>query len=327
MPLRSMMWMLAAVFAAAAPAGAQAPLRSEAVHPDPCASAAAGFVRVEPGEPELRCRYGARGPGRFGLSYLDLPVYRPTTPMPGTHLVAVPGLPGPRPGESWEGWEWRLLRTDFGPDARSVHRSLELLYPPFAARVLRLETRLAAEGIPFRRRETWRSPERQAYLFQQGRSRNGILATTTLTSMHSFVDEGGRSAGRAVDYDVPARRLRRFHEIAAEVGLEGFGADSHDPGHVFLPPRPFTAEEVAVLRTLPPVAHVTLATGRPAGEDYSLPLNQLREEVRRFAGEPYAWTARLAPREPELRITFAGIVPPPPATQEAAPRRGRRVSR
>src|SRR5690606_4233695 len=151
-------------------------------------------------ELQLRCRYGVVGPGRFGLlSYADVPVYQPATPMPGTHVVGIPGHAHPLPGESHEAWEWRVLRTECGPGARLVCREPEEPPPAAAARIMRLESRLAQEGIAARRRETWRSPERQAFLFQQGRSRPGPLATSTLTSWHSQVDARGVAAGRAVD--------------------------------------------------------------------------------------------------------------------------------
>jgi hypothetical protein len=257
----------------------------------------ASFAR-NPTAAELRCRHGVRGPGRFGLlSYLDVPVYQPATPMPGTHLAGVPGYPGPRPWETFEEWEWRVLRTHFGPEARTVHRSLELLDPVMAARIISFERRLAEEGIPAIRRETWRSPYRQAWLFQQGRSRPGPIATATLTSWHGQVDARGSPAGRAVDYDVPPARMPRFHEIAAEVGLASFGYDSHDPGHVFLPASNEIARgEVELLRLLPRVPEVTLATGLPV--DRTLPPGgraELRERVGAFIGEPF-----LRPLLPEL---------------------------
>lgn len=231
-----------------------------------------------PSARELRCRHGIRGPGRFGLlSYSDVPVYQTVTPLPGTHVVGVPGLPRPMPGESFEAWEWRVLRTAYPADARVARRDLESLDPFFASRLMRMEARLAESGIYARRRETWRSPERQAYLFQQGRSRPGPLATTTLTSWHSQVDARGLPASRAADYDVPASYLPRFHQIAHEVGLESFGADSNDPGHVFLPRTDeLPPLEVPLLQLLPRVPVVTLATGRPDDERPS------REELARW---------------------------------------------
>jgi hypothetical protein len=130
---------------------------------------------------------------------------------------------------------------------------------------------------------------RQAYLFQQGRSRPGPLATSTLTSWHSQVDEHGHAAGRAVDYSVPAEQMRRFHEIAWRVGLQSFGADSNDPGHVFLPDRDEVPRaEISLLRVLPRVPEVTLATGLPVDRD--LPSGgraALRAAAVEFASQPF----------------------------------------
>ncbi len=241
-------------------------------------------------EAELRSLFGVGGAGRFGLlSYVDVPVYQPVTPMPGTHVVGIRGHARPNPGESYEEWEWRVLRTEFGREAERVYRGLEMLDPFVAARILKLEARLAAEEIAARRRETWRTPMRQAYLFQQGRSRPGPLATSTLTSWHSQVDEHGHASGRAVDYEVPAAQMRRFHEIAWRVGLQSFGHDSNDPGHVFLPDRDDLRDaELARLRGLARVPEVTLATGLPV--DRPLPPGgrpALRAAALEFASRPF----------------------------------------
>ena len=244
--------------------------------------------RRNPTASELRCQYGVPGYGRFGLlSYLDVPVYQPTTPLPGTHVVGVAGLPKPDSGETYEAWEWRLLRTRFGPEAMRVYRGMELLDPFFSSRLLVFERRLAEAGIHAYRRETWRSPERQAFLFQQGRSRPGPLATATLTSWHSRLDEQGKPAGRAADYNVSARSMRRFHEIAEEVGLSGYGAESNDPGHVFLPGGETLPDtEVILLRLLPRVPHVTLATGRPVDEITRRGFAELRREALAWISQP-----------------------------------------
>jgi hypothetical protein len=277
-----------------APASAQSGERS-------CLEWKPESLRRNPTEPELRCRYHAHGPGRFGLlSYVDVPVYQPATPMPGTHVVGVVGHARPRPWESYEEWEWRVLRTEYGPEVMKVHRGLELLHPFVGSRIMALEDRLVQEGIHFRRRETWRSPERQEYLFQRGRSRPGALATGTLTSWHSQVDAQGIPAGRAVDYDVPASQMRRFHEVVASVGLSSFGHDSFDPGHVFLPDEAaLAALEVAVLRVLPRVPEVTLATGLPV--DRTLPpggRETLRQAAREFASFPFIGHPSAMPRRP-----------------------------
>jgi hypothetical protein len=205
-------------------------------------------------------------------------------------MVGVAGQPRPLLFESFEEWEWRVLRTGYGPEVRRVHRDLEMLDPTVAARIVTFEERLAAEGIRANRRETWRTPQRQAYLFQQGRSRPGPLATTTLTSWHSQVDGQGHPAGRAVDYDVAASLLRRFHEIATDVGLASYGADSYDPGHVYLPlADAIPSSDFILLRTIARVPEVTLATGVPV--DRPLPAGGrelLRQRSFAFAELPYS---------------------------------------
>jgi hypothetical protein len=278
---------------------------------------------------ELRCRYRARGPGRFGLlSYLDVPVYQPRTPQPGTHVVGVPGMPHPLPGESYEQWEWRVLKSTYGPAVRGVRREMELLDPVFASRLMQFERELRARGVRATRRETWRSAERQAYIFQQGRSRPGPISTTTLTSWHNRVDRVGRPAARAADYEVAPRDLPLFHQLAAQLGIEGYGADSNDPGHVYLPDTDAAAGmEVAVLRLLPRVPHVTLETGRPYDEQPipGMP-NYWRELtalfLARWIGFP---TAEVRPvPAPQLTAIRAPKLPPPPPPPVTRGRRGRR---
>ena len=279
----------------------------------PCRDWSPSERRTNPTEAELRCRYGAHGAGRFGLlSYMDLPVYQPATPMPGTHVVGVPGHAGPIAGESYEAWEWRVLRTTYGPAARVARREIELLAGDVAPRIRYLEDLMRQRGIPVRRLESWRAPERQAYLFQQGRSRPGALATGTLTSLHSVVDSLGRPASRAVDYDVPSRQLVAFHELVRVAGLESFGADSNDQGHVFLRDGEAGPEgELALLRVLARVPEVTLATGLPV--DAVLPvggLAVLRRASLDFAREPFIArpAPRLAPAVPSGAMAAVGPV-------------------
>jgi hypothetical protein len=279
-------------------------------------------LRRNPTESELRCRYGTEGPGRFGLSvYMEVPVYQPATPLPGTHVVGVPALPGPAPGESYEAWEWRVLRSDFGPDVRRAHRGTDVLHPTFASRLLDFEQHLRNAGVRFHRRETWRSPERQAWLFQQGRSRPGPLATATLTSWHSAVDETGRPAAAAADYNVPRAHMPRFHEIAWMVGLATYGPDSNDPGHVYLPgAEEFDPHQLQLLRLLPRVPVVTLATGRPTDEVVGrADRDAWRRAAYAFAWEPFfpSPRTRLAsfPRPVGVRtspIQSPSPIPPPP---------------
>lgn len=285
---------LALLPAAAAAARAQSPAQlaaSPRKDAPACDRADFAALRRNPTPAELRCRYGMAGPGRFGLAeYMDVPVYQPANPLPGTHVVGNPGLPGPWRGESYEAWEWRVLRTSYGPESRRVHRGLEVLHPTFAEKIIRLERALGQAGIRFSRRETWRHPDRQAFLFQQGRSRPGSFATSTLTSWHSRTDREGRPAGVAVDYDVPAAQMPRFHQVVAAVGLESYGADSNDPGHVFLPgEESVPAAEVAMLRIMPRVPVVTLATGRPSTESVTrAAIHEFREIVRELVAFPVA---------------------------------------
>lgn len=297
---RTQLTLAASLLLAAGPLDAQGPAPDPA--PPACAAWAPQDLLADPSEAELRCRWSITGPGRFGLlSYADVPVYQPATPMPGTHTVGIRGHAAPWPGESYEAWEWRVLRTEYGPEARIVHRALDLLDPFVATRIIRFERELAAAGIRAVRRETWRSPRRQAFLFQQGRSRPGALATATLTSWHAQVDARGTPAGRAVDYDVPASQLAAFHEIATGLGLSGFGADSNDPGHVFVPePGAVAGVEIVLLRLLPRVPEVTLATGLPVDR----PLPEGGMAALRAAVEDYV-TGPLLPQ----RLPWAVVLP------------------
>ena len=312
---------------AAPPSTAPAPAAARAA--DGCAIRDITKLGRNPTPAELRCRYGAKGPGRFGLlSYLDVPVYQPRTPQPGTHVVGVPGMPHPQPGETYEEWEWRVLRTSYGPETRGTRRDLQSADPVFAAKLMRLEREAARRGIRASRRETWRAPERQAAVFQQGRSRPGPIATTTLTSWHTRVDRLGRPAARAADYDVAPGQMARFHALADSLGLMTYGADSNDPGHVYLPDTDAaTGMEIAVLRLVPRVPHVTLETGRPV-DDRAIPgmPNYWRDLTSEFIARPRPFPA-LDPAPaaaPPLRMVSSvpprPVAPPPPAET----RRGRR---
>jgi hypothetical protein len=272
-----------------------------------------------PNADELRCRHEIDGPGRFGLLWhLDVPAYQPATPLPGTHVVGIEGMPRPMSGESYEAWEWRVLRTEYGPAVRSAHRGLEVLDPFFAARLLELEQRLREAGVRFTRRETWRSPQRQAFIFQQGRSRPGPLATATLTSWHNVVDARGQPAGLAADYTVPAAQLPSFHALAEQLGLHSYGADSNDPGHVYMPRSTgVDAFDVALLRLLPRVPVVTLATGRPIDESPTATERAAwREASARFAGEPCV-------HQPRATV----VTPAPPRPPLADPAAAKAITR
>ena len=62
------------------------------------------------------------------------------------------------------------------------------LHPVFRQKAQELLGRLAAENIPFRLFEGFRSPERQQYLYAQGRTRPGPIVTRAQpwTSYHQY---------------------------------------------------------------------------------------------------------------------------------------------
>ncbi|HEX8903734.1 MAG TPA: hypothetical protein VF771_02690, partial [Longimicrobiaceae bacterium] len=130
------------------------------------------------------------------------------------------------------------------------------------------------------------------------------------------------------DYAVAARDLPIFHQVAAELVLETYGADSNDPGHVYLPDtESASGMEVAVLRLLPRVPHVTLETGRPYDEQPipGMP-NYWRELTADFLS---LWRAfptvelRALPTA-QLSAIRAPRPPPPPPPPLTQSRRGRR---
>jgi peptidoglycan L-alanyl-D-glutamate endopeptidase CwlK len=55
--------------------------------------------------------------------------------------------------------------------------SLNLLYPPFLYRLLKGVKAARAAGIPLHVFESYRSPARQQWLYEQGRSREGRIVT------------------------------------------------------------------------------------------------------------------------------------------------------
>lgn len=275
--------LLAALFAIAAPAAARAQV-SEGV-PTSLAMAVAGGLaavnavayppmsyagRDSAGVPHyverpftseerwlLRRRFGIEEPGRLYLSdssdtgHLNYD----TEHDPGAGRLVRSyrvGAPSIRlPGESWEELE-RRLRTmrpsDFGPEARRADTTLASLDPEARPHFERLVTAACQAGFPIRVAETYRSPERQAYLMVLGGGR-----TFTATSMHS--------AGHAVDLVVGDGNLRnprtRARWIAFRRWVAGFedgrfqllGAPerSWDWPHVELADRPLGFRSVEAL--------------------------------------------------------------------------------
>jgi peptidoglycan L-alanyl-D-glutamate endopeptidase CwlK len=104
---------------------------------------------------------------------------------------------------------------------------LDHLHPIFRGKVRGLVDRFSAEGIPFRPFEGFRSPQRQQYLYEQGRTRPGNRVTNARpwTSYHQYglatdfvLYENGRWS-----WDTSGERggwWRRLHELGREEGLE-----------------------------------------------------------------------------------------------------------
>ena len=104
---------------------------------------------------------------------------------------------------------------------------LACLHPVLRHKVLDLLSRLSAESVPFRLFEGFRSPERQQYLYAQGRTRPGRIITKAppWTSYHQY-----GLAGDFVLYEngtwtwetggAKARYWRRLQEIGKQLGLE-----------------------------------------------------------------------------------------------------------
>jgi len=107
------------------------------------------------------------------------------------------------------------------PEKRSQDTSL--LHPVFRAAAARVLQQLAAESIPLRIFEAFRTPERQDYLYAQGRTRPGAVVTNAppWSSFHQY--------GLASDFvlyqdgqwswDGDPAWWRRLHEIGQANGL------------------------------------------------------------------------------------------------------------
>ena len=101
------------------------------------------------------------------------------------------------------------------------------LHPLFREKARELLERLAAESIPFRLFEGFRSPERQQYLYAQGRTRPGPIVTKARpwTSYHQYGLAGDfvlfeNGAWSWVASGARARYWRRLQELGKQLGLE-----------------------------------------------------------------------------------------------------------
>jgi peptidoglycan L-alanyl-D-glutamate endopeptidase CwlK len=101
------------------------------------------------------------------------------------------------------------------------------LHPLFREKALALLAALAFEGIPFRLFEGFRSPERQRYLYAQGRTRPGAIVTKARpwSSYHQYglagdfvLFESGKWSWDAAGAN--AGRWRRLQQTGRQLGLE-----------------------------------------------------------------------------------------------------------
>ncbi|UCF90750.1 MAG: D-alanyl-D-alanine carboxypeptidase family protein [Desulfobacterales bacterium] len=106
-------------------------------------------------------------------------------------------------------------------------RDFDHLHPTFRSKLSVLADKLASEGMPFRIFEGLRSPQRQQYLFDQGRTRPGNIVTNARpwTSNHQY----GLAADLVLfengswswDTSGPKKGWwNRLHELARAQGLE-----------------------------------------------------------------------------------------------------------
>jgi len=113
------------------------------------------------------------------------------------------------------------------PDPSMRRTDMAALHPVMRDAVTQLLKAFQTEGLPFRLFEAFRSPVRQAWLYEQGRSRKGQIVTYAQAwqSYHQY--------GLAADFvlwinsdwswntlGINKARWTRLHELGAKVGLE-----------------------------------------------------------------------------------------------------------
>src|SRR5262249_16607312 len=118
-------------------------------------------------------------------------------------------------------------RNPFGPrcyypDMREPARNCDpaCLHPVFREKARELLDRLAAEGVPFRLYEGFRSPERQQYLYAQGRTTSAPWA-----SHHQYGMAGDFVLFENGSWNWDTRGVRkgywdRLHAAGKQLGLE-----------------------------------------------------------------------------------------------------------
>lgn len=112
------------------------------------------------------------------------------------------------------------------PDPAMRRTDLEALHPILRESVLQLLQSFQSEGLPFRLYEGFRSPQRQAWLYQQGQSSGSMITESDAwASYHQY--------GLAVDFvlwlngtwswntlGINAGRWQRLYDLGERVGLE-----------------------------------------------------------------------------------------------------------
>ncbi|MEO7216857.1 MAG: hypothetical protein ABI026_01565 [Gemmatimonadaceae bacterium] len=191
----------------------------------------------------LRSAYGVEDPNRMyvsdstpeGVLKYDTHVKRCARCYVNSYRVGFVSIR--RRGESWDQLERRvhhMTRKGFPAFVSSTTTSLSALDPDITGDVRRMLADAHHAGFRLRITETYRSPEREAYLMMLGGSR-----THTLTSLHSY----GRALDIAVDHgnQVHARAERvafrrwliRYH--GGEFRIVGTPSSTWDWRHVTVP--------------------------------------------------------------------------------------------
>ncbi len=111
-----------------------------------------------------------------------------------------------------------------------ANRDLTLLHPDMRSRVGLVMAEIEGAGLPLKVFEAWRSPERQQFLFEQGRTRPGgkVTFSRAWESYHQYglaVDIVGFVDG-SWTWDLPDATWKRMHEIGAGHGLERLGFET-----------------------------------------------------------------------------------------------------
>jgi uncharacterized protein YcbK (DUF882 family) len=187
-------------------------------------------------------------------------------------------------------------------DPTRVVRDPNTLAPELRERLGRVVARMRDEfGHDVQLVEAARTPQRQDYLYEQGRTREGAVVTWTHNSKHL----DGRAADVMIDGGYRnAAAFERLQQVAAEEGLGTLGA--RDPGHLELAGKlargPIDAaaaqQAMAAVQRLATVEQVSIAqpagavaeVARVAGVAGVAEVAQVAE-VARVGGEPAASVA------------------------------------